>query len=91
MLCDSDDACKGYVQSIVNPNNIHCQIATTSTCPDDCRGPYNSGNVGSLVPALNCAKGGYTGCFIKDASKWIVWFRKVNVIILLELCVLFCD
>ena len=68
LLCDSDKACQGYVLSIVKlPNS--CQIATTSACPDGCRGPFNDGVVGSLVPALNCAKRGYTGCFIKTTSK----------------------
>ena len=69
LLCDSDQACQGYVLSIVNPSFTNCQIATTSACPDGCRGPYNDGVVGPLVPALNCAKRGYTGCFVKTASK----------------------
>ena len=62
--CNEDQRCKGYVQK-----GIHCQIATTSTCPTGCSGPYDVGNQGELVSDGTCGENlNFGGCFVKEAS-----------------------
>ena len=53
-----------------NPN--YCQLATNSACPNDCRGPSNTGNVNELDPNAECGTIGKWsgGCFIKSAGKF---------------------
>ena len=45
-----------------------CQLATTSSCPDGCKGPEDAKNVGSIDVNARC--GGFSaewgaGCMIK--------------------------
>ena len=71
--CIDDANCKGYV--IFRLTSIRsCHLATTSSCPSECRGPFNSNNVDSLKPGafcgtrLNAVWNG--GCFIKRGKTY---------------------
>ena len=63
--CDSDENCKGYVNS-----GAGCHMATTSSCPSDCK-KYHNGNIGELVidGSLNDLTNSYEGCIIKYLGK----------------------
>ena len=63
--CDSDENCKGYVNS-----GAGCHMATTSSCPSGCK-KYHNGNIGELVidGSLNDLTNSYEGCFIKYLGK----------------------
>ena len=66
-LCLHDTGCKGYVQlDGDNLGNI-CQLATTSKCPDNCRGPTDISHIQSLEANGTCGKEGQWngGCLIK--------------------------
>ena len=69
-LCLCDKECKGYVMLQYNPN--YCQLATNSSCPNDCRGPANTGSVEELDPNAECGTIGKWsgGCFIKSLGKF---------------------
>jgi hypothetical protein len=42
-----------------------CQLATTSACPDGCRGPYNEINIRPIDPNADCYNGQWNGgCLI---------------------------
>ena len=61
-VCNNDSKCKGYAIY----QNKECQIATTSSCPADCRGPYNDANIQKLDDNSRCFLGGWNGgCEIK--------------------------
>ena len=62
--CDIDENCKGYVKQI---NANHCQIATTSHCPDGCS-KNNNGETGILIPDGQFFSGIYDGCYIKETG-----------------------
>ena len=65
--CDFDEDCKGYVD-MKGRYGGYCMIATTSECPNSCEFQNYVGNVGALVPNVNCDNNGnaYKGCFIKN-------------------------
>ena len=65
ITCDSDENCKGYVNS-----GAGCHMATTSSCPSDCK-KYHKENIGELVidGSLNDLTNSYEGCFIKYLGK----------------------
>ena len=67
-LCSIDSGCKGYV--MLNSSPDYCQLATTSSCPGSCRGPYDIGNIGPLDQhglCLPSSEGHWNGgCMIKS-------------------------
>ena len=61
-LCDTDDNCKGYAESVsMEP---YCHFATTSKCPYGCS-KYNSGRQGDLLADIELYPYVYSGCYIK--------------------------
>ena len=62
--CDIDENCKGYVKQI---NANHCQIATTSHCPEGCS-KNNNGETGILIPDGQFFSRIYDGCYIKETG-----------------------
>jgi len=52
-LCSNDPGCKGYVMLERNAGDP-CQLATTSSCPSVCRGPYYEENIGPIDSNANC-------------------------------------
>ena len=63
-LCAQDTGCKGYVMLERNPD--YCQLATTSDCPNNCRGPYDINNIQDLDRSASCYNGQWNGgCYIR--------------------------
>ena len=66
-VCDSDSKCKGYVKTM-DGEEIGCEIATTSTCPNtnNCK-KNNKGETGRIKMAATCGWSSisYSGCFSK--------------------------
>ena len=54
-LCSSDTGCKGYVMFDRGSGATDlCQIATNSTCPISCQGPFSKENIGPIDPNAKC-------------------------------------
>ena len=69
-MCSNDANCKGFTHTIINQNPLRCQLATSSKCPDKCRGPYQPENVGPIDEhPMRCSLGFYAGCSIKQIGK----------------------
>ena len=68
-LCSNDPGCKGYV--MWNDGHGHgCHLATTSSCPASCRGPYDKEHIEKINPNADCDGVGIAwvwngGCLIK--------------------------
>ena len=65
---------------MLEKNPDHCQLATTSECPEICSGPFNDNNVQSLDPNAACSVGQWNGgCHIKEG-----WSLDIFCIILIN-------
>ena len=64
--CDEDEKCKGYV----GDRHGHCQIATTSQCPDNvyCE-KYSIGESNELSTNYQCGPSDLEGCFVKKIGQ----------------------
>ena len=86
-LCSNDPGCKGYVMLTVNRGN-QCQLATDSSCPVSCRGPYQESNIGPIDPNAKYLHGNYNwngGCLIKRGITTALQhnYRTNNLIIII--------
>ena len=65
-LCSLDTGCKGYATHEAGV----CNLATNSSCPFDCDGPYNGENIGKIDPTALCGTNGKWngGCMIKSST-----------------------
>ena len=67
-------------------NPDRCQLATTSDCPNNCRGPYQINNIQDLDPNASCNNGGWNGgCYIKKG-----WLLDILLIILTHYATYVC-
>ena len=77
-ICNADSQCKGYAIYL----NKSCQIATTSNCPPNCKGPYQETNTQKLDYNSRCSLGGWSGgCAIKGSFELKgIDYRNLNFI-----------
>ena len=65
---------------MLDSNPDFCQLATTSDCPNNCRGPYDINNIQDLDQSASCYNGESRGCYIKTG-----WSLHILCIILTHL------
>ena len=67
---------------MVKGNPDFCQLATTSDCPNNCRGPFDINNIQDLDQSASCGTLGRWngGCYIKTG-----WSLDILCIILTHL------